>query len=1420
MFKQIKQETESKKDIEALFSAVDMATNFAAISIGLASPDVIRSWSYDKVKKPETINYRTFRPERDGLFCERIFGPNKDWECFCGKYKSMRYKGVICDRCGVEVTHSEVRRQRMGHIELVTPVSHIWYFKRVPSPLALALNISIRDLERVLYYEGYIVLDVGENVPLEKKDVLSDDEYRGLREKYGTGFEVGMGAEAIKRLLKEIDVKDEVENLRLEMEEEASHQKKRKIVRRLEILEAFLKSGNKPEWMILDVIPVIPPELRPMVQLDGGRFATSDLNDLYRRVINRNNRLERLMALKAPDIIIRNEKRMMQESVDALFDNGRRGRPVRGTGNRPLKSLSDMLKGKQGRFRQNLLGKRVDYSGRSVIVVDPTLKLHQCGLPKKMALELFKPFIMRRLVADNLAHNIKSAKRMVERESSDVWDVLEEVILDHPVLLNRAPTLHRAGIQGFMPVLIEGDAIKIHPLVCTAFNADFDGDQMAVHIPLSIESQIESQLLMLAAYNLLSPANGGPLVTPTQDIILGLCYLTKEKPNDMGEGKMFSSINEALMAQEEGLVGLNAMVFISQNGKKLQTTIGRFIFNECLPEELQFINNKIDKKKIGQIVIDAYRKCGMSKTITLLDKLKQLGFYYATVSGASIGIDDIKTPDQKAELLKGSYKEIEKIMDQYQKGVITEEERYNKVVDLWTYVSDEVARVMYERLSKDMDGFNSVYMMIDSGARGSKQQVRQLAGMRGLMAKPSGEIIELPITSNFREGLTVLEYFISTHGARKGLADTALKTADAGYLTRRLVDVSQDVIINIDDCETINGIVVEAIKEGDEIIEPLGDRILGRISLDDVVNPMSGEVIIKANEEITEDFAAAIEEAEIDRIRIRSVLTCETPRGVCAKCYGRNLATGKLIDIGEAIGIIAAQSVGEPGTQLTMRTFHIGGTAYRQIEEREIKLPHEVEIVELPRRLIQLKDGTKVSARAGDLTLRKVLKEYELSPKVKPIVFDGLWVNPGEKIAEIEEDGQLKNLTTDVAGIIRIEGNKRILIAAKDRNIPIKTGGKIFVDIGDIVPADKLIAEVDPYNEPILSEVDGTIQFKDIIKDRTMREELDENTGLFRRVIIEDREGTLQPRICVVRQEQATINYIIPNGARVVVNDGDEIPAGTVIAKFPQELIRTKDITGGLPRVAELFEARRPKEPALVTEIDGVVKFKDVHENKRVIMVENETTKEIREYEVSMGKHLKIHEGDELSAGDQLTEGPIDPHDILKIKGERKLQEYLLNEIQEVYRLQGVNINDKHIEVITRQMLRKLEVTDTGDTTFLLGEQVDKFKFNQVNESVQSRGKKPAQARPILMGITKASLSTESFISAASFQETTKVLTEAAIQGKIDQLHGLKENVVIGRLIPAGTGVPIYNKITAESLYQTESEEIEIEEKVETKTKE
>ncbi|MEW6606821.1 MAG: DNA-directed RNA polymerase subunit beta' [bacterium] len=1393
---------EPKQTFESLFSTIDM-TNFAAISIGLASPEIIKSWSYDKVRKPETINYRTFRPERDGLFCERIFGPNKDFECFCGKYKSMRYKGVICDRCGVEVTYSEVRRQRMGHIELVTPVSHIWYFKRVPSPMAVVLDITVRDLERVLYYEGYIVLDPG-NVPLKKKDVINEDEYRTFKEKYGGNFEVGMGAEAIKKLLKEINLKEEVENLRLEMEGDYSYQKRRKIVRRLEILESFLRSGNKPEWMILDIIPVIPPELRPMVQLDGGRFATSDLNDLYRRVINRNNRLERLIALKAPEIIIRNEKRMMQESVDALFDNGRRGRPVAGTGNRPLKSLSDMLKGKQGRFRQNLLGKRVDYSGRSVIVVDPTFKLFQCGLPKRMALELFKPFIMRRLVADNLAHNIKSAKRMIERENPEVWDVLEEVISQHPVLLNRAPTLHRAGIQAFIPVLIEGDAIKIHPLVCPAFNADFDGDQMAVHVPLSIESQIESQILMLSAYNLLSPANGRPLVAPTQDIVLGLCYLTKERPDDLGQDKKLTNIHEALMAYEEGIISLNARIWICINGKNLQTTIGRIIFNECLPEELQFINEKVDKKKIGQIVAEAYRKCGMSKTVDLLDKVKQLGFKYATEYGVSIGIDDIKVPPQKPELLKQSYKEIEKISQQYHQGSITDEERYNKIVDLWTYIGDEISKVMFEGMGNDKNGFNPIYMMVDSGARGSKQQVRQLAGMRGLMAKPSGEIIELPIIANFREGLTVLEYFISTHGARKGLADTALKTADAGYLTRRLVDVSQDVIITADDCGTINGMIVEAIKEGDEVIEPLGDRILGRVSLDDVVNPMTGEVIIKANEEINEENAQAIEDVEIDRLRIRTVLTCETQRGVCAKCYGRNLATGKLIDIGEPVGIVAAQSVGEPGTQLTMRTFHIGGTAYRQVEEREIRLPYEVEIVELPKRLIYLEDGSMVAARAGELVLRKVLKEYKLSPTTKFTVFDGLWVNAGDKIAQVEEN----EIITEMAGIVRIEPEKRILIEAKDRNIPIKTGGKLFVKTGDIVPANKLIAEFDPYHEPILTEVEGTVQFNDIIKERTLREELDENTGLFRRVIIEDREGTLQPRICILRENQPTINYFIPNGARIAVNDGDKITAGMVIAKFPQELIRTKDITGGLPRVAELFEARRPKEPALVTEIDGVIKFKGLKENKRIIVIENESTGETKEYEVSLGKHLKIHEYDVVSAGDQLTEGPTDPHDILKIKGERKLQEYLVNEIQEVYRLQGVNINDKHIEVIIRQMLRKLEITDVGDTTFLLGEQIDKFKFAQINEAIIAKGKKPAQAKPILLGITKASLSTDSFISAASFQETTKVLTESAIQGRIDHLRGLKENVVIGRLIPAGTGVPKYHKIEVAVPAPVQEEEI------------
>ncbi|MDI6703476.1 MAG: DNA-directed RNA polymerase subunit beta' [bacterium] len=1368
--------------------------SFSGISISLASPEKIRSWSYGEIRKPETINYRTFRPERGGLFCERIFGPTRDWECFCGKFKSIRYKGVVCDRCGVEVTRSEVRRHRMGHINLVSPVSHIWYFKRIPSPMAILLDMSISDLEKILYYENYVVISPG-NTGLSPGQILTEKEYEEYKENYKEGFKAGMGAEAVKELLKSIDLHKLQRDLSSQIKKEDSNQKRRKYIRHLQIVESFLNSGTDPSWMILDVIPVIPPELRPMVQLDGGRFATSDLNDLYRRVINRNNRLQRLMELHAPEIIIRNEKRMLQEAVDALFDNGRRGRVVKGAGNRPLKSLSDMLKGKQGRFRQNLLGKRVDYSGRSVIVVGPELRLHQCGLPKRMALELFKPFIMQKLVMSGRVHNIKSAKRMVERGDVEIWDILEEVISEHPILLNRAPTLHRAGIQAFEPVLVEGDAIHIHPLVCTAFNADFDGDQMAAHVPLSIESQLESRLLMLSSHNLLSPAHGEPLVTPTQDMDLGICYLTKEKKGAKGEGKRFSSIDEALAAYDSGFVDLHARVIVPIDGKKTETTIGRIIFNNTLLEEMEFINEMMDKKAISKMISTCYRKYGVCKTVTLLDNIKRLGFEYATRFGASIGIDDMKIPRKKEELLKESQREAEEITRQYQQGIITNEERYNRLVDLWTHVGEEISEVMFEELSQDSDGFNPLYLMVISGARGSKQQTRQLAGMRGLMARPSGEIIELPITSNFREGLSVLEYFISTHGARKGLADTALKTADAGYLTRRLVDVAQEIVVREYDCGTINGIVVEAIKEGDEVIEPLRDRILGRVALEDVVDLMTGEVLVKANSEITEEEVSKIERAEIEKVKIRTVLTCEAKYGVCSKCYGWDLATGKLVNIGETVGIIAAQSIGEPGTQLTMRTFHIGGTAFRQVEEREIKLPYKYEIIETPKHLINLSDKASIAVRSGELKVRRVLAEYNVSSPEKIRVFDGLWVNSGDEIVE--------GVTSQVSGVARIDEEKGIIyIMAKERTIPIKIGTQIRVKQGDIVSPGDIIAEFDPYNEPILTEVSGKIKFKDIIKGKTMREEVDENTGLFKRVIIEDREGKFQPEIIVVAEDgKHSASYILPHGARIVVNDEAKVSAGDVLAKFPQEFLKTKDITGGLPRVAELFEARHLKDKAVVTEIDGRVHFKGTSGGIRIIQVKNEATGDEKEYHVSVGKHLKVHEGDEVLAGDQLTEGPVDPHDILRIKGDKKLQEYLVNEIQEVYRLQGVIINDKHIEAIIRQMLKKVQITDVGDTNFLLGEKVNKTRFQEENERVIKSSGRPAKARPILLGITKASLSTESFISAASFQETTRVLSEAAIKGKVDKLRGLKENVIIGSLIPAGTGLAKRRRI---SIYSKE----------------
>lgn len=1364
----------------------DKLYNFAAISIRLASTETIKSWSYGEVKRPETINYRTFRPERGGLFCEQIFGPTRDWECFCGKFKSIRYKGVFCDRCGVEVTRAEVRRSRMGHIELVAPVSHIWYFKRIPSQMALLLDISVRNLERVLYYEGYVVVSPGDT-SLKKMSVLSEDEYHRAREEHGASFKVGMGAEAVKELLKKMDLKKLAGELRGQMKKEQGVQKRKKIIRRLAIIEAFIRSGNKPEWMILDVIPIIPPELRPMVQLDGGRFATSDLNDLYRRVINRNNRLKKLLELRAPEIIIRNEKRMLQEAVDTLFDNGRRGRTIKGPGNRPLKSLSDMLKGKQGRFRQNLLGKRVDYSGRSVIVVAPELKLNQCGLPKRMALELFKPFIMERLVRHGLVHNIKSAKRMVEREERQVWDILEEVIEEHPILLNRAPTLHRVGIQAFKPILVEGNAIRIHPMVCSAFNADFDGDQMAVHIPLSQEAQMEARLLMLSARNLLSPAHGKPLVVPSQDIVLGVSYLTSDKKADTGEGRFFTDKNEALAAHDAGVVGLHAKINFRLNGQKIETTIGRIIFNDILPEEIPFVNEKLDKKKIGELISNSFKKFGVHKTAFLLDEIKRVGFAYATKYGGSISINDFKAPKEKEGHIAKSQQRVEEIFAQYHEGVISNEERYNEIVDLWTHVGERVAEAMFKELESDMDGFNPLYMMIVSGARGSKQQIRQIAGMRGLMTRPSGEIIELPITSNFQEGLSVLEYFISTHGARKGLADTALKTADAGYLTRRLVDVAQDIVVSEKDCGTMNGMVVEAIKEGDEVIEPLSDRVLGRVALDDVVNPMDGEIIVRANEEIDEKAVILIQEAEIERMRVRTVLTCESKRGVCTKCYGWDLSKGGPVSIGEAVGIISAQSIGEPGTQLTMRTFHIGGTAYREVEEREVSLEHSVEIVSLPKALVEFKSKPSIALRRGKLVIRRVLEEISLPDKARVLVSDGDWVKPKNELVELSGG---KKITASTAGMVRLVKKNKMAIVSKERTLSVKTGAQIKVKKGEFVPAGTIIVDFDPYNEPILTEIGGRVRFRDIIKGRTLREELDEATKLLKRAVMEDCEGKLQPSVIIEQGEKKPpVIYYLPHGARLSVNDGDMVEPGDTLAKFPQELSKTKDITGGLPRVSELFEVRRPKDQAVVAEIDGIVKFGEVQGNVRKITIENKETKDTKEYSVPISKHLRLHDEDEVMAGDRLTDGPIDPHDILRIKGDRKLQEYLLNEVQEVYRLQGVEINDKHIEIIIRQMLRKIEVTESGDTEFLAGEQVDKFNFKGINERVVKEGGKPAQAKPILLGITKASLSTESFISAASFQETTKVLTEAAVCGKVDELKGLKENVIIGRLIPAGTGM-------------------------------
>ncbi len=1354
------------------YDRANLIADFDSIRISLASPEKIRSWSHGEVTKPETINYRTFKPERDGLFCARIFGPVADWECLCGKYKRMKHRGVICDKCGVEVTLSRVRRERLGHIELASACSHVWFFKGLPSRIGYLLDITLRELERVLYYEAFVVIDPGEATGLNQGEVISDERKRQLDQEFPGQFVTMMGAEGVKELLRKIDVEALSLEIRERMKTETSAQKKLKYAKRLRVVESFRKSGNKPEWMILDVIPVIPPELRPLVPLDGGRFATSDLNDLYRRVINRNNRLKKLMELHAPDVIVRNEKRMLQEAVDALFDNGRRGRVLRGANNRPLKSLSDTLKGKQGRFRQNLLGKRVDYSGRSVIVVGPELKLHQCGLPKKMALELFKPFIYHRLEQRGHCTTIKQAKELVEQQDPVVWDILEEVIKDHPILLNRAPTLHRLGIQAFEPVLVEGKAIKLHPLTCTAFNADFDGDQMAVHIPLSPEAQIEAATLMLASHNILSPAHGAPIAVPTQDMVLGLYYLTKMRPNSKGAGRTFASIDDVLIALEMGEVETLTPIKLRHTGRVIDltkafdnqniiytepiefnkqymdTTVGRVILNDVLPKEMPFINGLLKKKGMSQLVQYCYLRFGLQITVQMLDEIKKLGFLYATRAGISIGIDDMVVPDDKASLVHEAEKQVIEVQQQYQEGAITQSERYNKIIEIWSKVTETVSDKMFKNMEEDdRTGrvLNPIYIMADSGARGSKQQIRQLSGMRGLMAKPSGEIIEQPITANFREGLDVLQYFISTHGARKGLADTALKTADSGYLTRRLCDVAQDVIITEDDCGTTDGIYVEPIIESGEIIEPLRDRIVGRVALEDQ-RDYENNVIVSVNQEITEELAGAIQAAGIERVKIRSVLTCESKRGVCRLCYGRNLATGRMVERGEAVGIISAQSIGEPGTQLTMRTFHIGGAATRVSEQ-----------------------STQDAKSNGFVRFSNV---------------NTVRNNKGELIA-MNRNGIL---------IIVDEKNR------ERERYPVVYGAKINVGDNAPVKANQILLEWDPYTFSILSEVSGAVHFKDLIDGVTTQEQVDEITGNMQVVVTESSDEKRFPTI-IMRPEgggrSEEKRYLMPTHAHLMVSDGDQIHAGDVLAKIPRATTKTKDITGGLPRVVELFEARKPRETAVIAEINGTVKYGEVSKGLRKLYIVGDDGVQ-KEYAIPRGVHINVQESERVRSGDPLMDGPRNPHDILAVLGEKELQKYLVNEIQEVYRLQGVNINDKHLEVISRQMMRWVRVEDIGDTEFLPEEVVDKFRFREENARVVEAGGRPAAGKPILLGITKASLSTDSFISAASFQETTRVLTEAAINGKVDYLRGLKENVIMGRLIPAGTGMEYYRRVKIE----------------------
>jgi DNA-directed RNA polymerase subunit beta' len=1354
-------------DLLGILKQQGQSEEFDAIKIALASPELIRSWSYGEVKKPETINYRTFKPERDGLFCAKTFGPVKDYECLCGKYKRLKHRGVICEKCGVELALAKVRRERMGHIELASPVAHIWFLKSLPSRIGLLLDMTLRDIERVLYFEAFVVVDPG-MTELERGQLLNDEVYLDAMEQYGDEFDARMGAEAIRDLLRQIDLEEEIKNLREELPTTNSETKIKKITKRLKLLEAFYESGNKPEWMIMDVLPVLPPDLRPLVPLDGGRFATSDLNDLYRRVINRNNRLKRLLDLNAPDIIVRNEKRMLQESVDALLDNGRRGRAITGTNKRPLKSLADMIKGKQGRFRQNLLGKRVDYSGRSVIVVGPTLRLHQCGLPKKMALELFKPFIFSKLEFRGLATTIKAAKKMVEREESVVWDILDDVIREHPILLNRAPTLHRLGIQAFEPVLIEGKAIQLHPLVCTAYNADFDGDQMAVHVPLTLEAQLEARSLMMSTNNILSPASGEPIIVPSQDVVLGLYYLTREKVNALGEGKIYVSAQEAQNFYEAGHLDIHAKIKIrmlkedegSTEYHLVETTVGRAILAEILPKGMPFaqINRTMTKKVISKVIDTCYRNFGLKETVIFADQLMYTGFKYASRSGISIGIEDMEIPEDKANIIEHADNEVREIESQFRSGLVTNGERYNKVIDIWSRTNELVAKSMMSKIATEevinakgktvrQESFNPIFMMADSGARGSAAQIRQLAGMRGLMAAPDGSIIETPITANFREGLNVFQYFISTHGARKGLADTALKTANSGYLTRRLVDVAQDVVITEDDCGVDTGILMQPLIEGGDIVEPLHERVLGRVVAADVYIPNNPEPVVKAGTLLDEDWVESLEKQGVDQIMVRSPITCQTRFGLCAKCYGRDLARGHLVNTGEAVGIIAAQSIGEPGTQLTMRTFHIGGAASRATAANNIQIKTKGVI-----RLHNIKTVT----------------------------------HENKNLVAVSRSGEVT--------IVDEFGRER-------ERYKLPYGAVISAQDNSSVEAGQVIATWDPHTHPVISEVTGNLKFVDLIDGITMNRQTDELTGLSNIVIIDAKQRSaagrdLRPMVKLVTADGEDIflagtnvpaQYYLPVDAIVNFEDGGLVGIGDVIARIPQERSKTRDITGGLPRVADLFEARKPKDSAVMAEVSGLVNFGKETKGKRRLII-NVSEDQCHEELIPKWRHISVFEGEHVERGELIAEGALNPHDILRLLGVGALANYIVNEVQDVYRLQGVKINDKHIETIVRQMLRKRVITFAGDSKFLVGEQIEESVMLQENDKLIAEGKQIAKGTPILLGITKASLATESFISAASFQETTRVLTEAAVSGKIDDLRGLKENVMVGRLIPAGTG--------------------------------